>query len=58
MEQLIFWVSGIDELNPVKIKNIRIQPNGAAGFSVGNFVASSGLNISYIDIENVNVIGT
>ncbi len=50
--------SGLNDAIPVKIKDIRIQPSGAAGISVGTFVSGTNTEISYVELENVKVIGT
>lgn len=44
--------SGDSEVNPVLIKDIRVLPDGIYGFEVGN-----GDSISYVEFDNVHVIG-
>lgn len=43
---------------PILFQNIRIQPDGMAGFSVGRFTETSGTNVSHVSIDNVKVKGT
>ncbi len=44
--------------DPVLIKDIRIQPVGMAGISVGKFTQSTGVNVSHVSLDNVHVYGT
>ncbi|MCO5256894.1 MAG: right-handed parallel beta-helix repeat-containing protein [Lentimicrobium sp.] len=44
--------------DPILVKDIRIEPIGAAGISVGTFTPGTGTNVSWIKLENVKVIGT
>lgn len=44
--------------SPVLLKDLRILPNGKAGISVGKFTQSTGTNVEYISLDNVQVIGT
>jgi hypothetical protein len=50
--------SGLSAIDPILIKNIRIQPTGAAGISVGVFTQATNTNVSFVKLENVKVIGT
>jgi hypothetical protein len=50
--------SGLDASNPVLIKDLRIQPSGVAGISVGLFYQSTTTNVSFVKLQNVYVIGT
>ena len=50
--------SGLSETNPISIKNLRIEPIGMAGLSVGRFYQDTQTTISYIELDNVTVIGT
>lgn len=45
--------------NPILFKDLRVQNTGMAGFSVGTFSGGeTGTNLSYINFDNVYVIGT
>jgi hypothetical protein len=50
--------SGVSSANPILIKDIRVQPVGMAGISVGRFTEETGTSVSYIKLDNVKVIGT
>jgi len=43
---------------PIQISNFCIRPIGAAGISVGLFTQATGKSVSYINFDNVKVIGT
>ena len=43
---------------PVLLKNLRIEPVGMAGISVGRFTEKTGTTVSYIDLDHVEVVGT
>ncbi|PLW95918.1 MAG: hypothetical protein C0593_12890, partial [Marinilabiliales bacterium] len=50
--------SGTDATDPITIKDIRLEPQGMAGISVGRFCEATGQNIAFIDIDNVYIEGT
>jgi hypothetical protein len=51
--------SGLSASQPILLENLRIQPTGRAGISVGQFPnGTTGTNVSYIELNNVKVVGT
>lgn len=50
--------SGVSESEPILLQDIRIEPDGMAGISVGRFTEETGQSVSYIKLDNVKVIGT
>jgi len=50
--------SGNSEADPLLFQNLRIEPVGMAGFSVGSFMAATGTTVSYVKLDNVKVVGT
>jgi hypothetical protein len=44
--------------SPILLQDLRIEPVGQAGISVGKFTEATGENVSYLTLENVAVIGT
>jgi hypothetical protein len=50
--------SGLSVANPILIQDIRILPVGVAGISVGRFTEATGINVSYLKFQNVQVWGT
>jgi hypothetical protein len=50
--------SGVSATDPILIKDIRLQPVGVAGISVGTFLGTTNTNVSYIKIDNVKIVGT
>ena len=44
--------------SPIVFKDLRVQNTGMAGFSVGTFTGATGTNLSYINFDNVYVVGT
>ena len=50
--------SGLSASQPILLKDLRIQPTGMAGISVGQFTAATGTNVSYVELDNVHVVGT
>lgn len=50
--------SGASAAQPVLLKDLRIQPVGKAGISVGQFTQATGTAVSYVELDNVHVIGT
>jgi len=49
--------SGNSETSPILFRDIRVAPDGMAGFSVGRFTEATGVDISYIKLDNVIVVG-
>ncbi len=49
--------SGNSPASPIMIKDLRVAPDGMAGISVGRFTEGTGLDISYITLDNVIVVG-
>lgn len=43
---------------PILLQNLRIQPVGLAGISVGLHNQSTGTTVSYLNIDHVQVVGT
>ncbi|MCB0202267.1 MAG: hypothetical protein KDI03_19535, partial [Anaerolineae bacterium] len=50
--------SGLSSSQPVLIKDLRVEPVGKAGISVGLFTLATGVNVSFVELDNVSVIGT
>ncbi len=50
--------SGNSASEPVLLQNIRLEPVGIAGISVGRFTESTGQDISYVELNNVHVYGS
>ena len=50
--------SGLSASQPILLKNLRIQPTGAAGISVGQFGETTATSVSYVELNNVKVVGT
>lgn len=44
--------------SPIVFKDLRVQNTGMAGFSVGTMGGTTGTNLSYINFDNVYVVGT
>ena len=44
--------------SPLLLKDMRIQPVGQAGVSVGRFTEATGQSVSYLSLDNIYVIGT
>lgn len=44
--------------DPLLLQNLRIEPDGMAGISVGRFTEATGLNVSHLALSNVYVVGT
>lgn len=42
---------------PLLLKDLRIEPDGLAGISVGRFTEATGTSVSYLEFNNVHVIG-
>ena len=39
-------------------KDLRIQPVGLAGISVGRFTEATGVSVNYLELDDVHVVGT
>lgn len=50
--------SGLSASQPVLVKDLRVEPIGKAGISVGLFGQSTGTSVSFVELDNVSVIGT
>jgi len=50
--------SGIDSTDPLLLQDIRIEPVGQSGISVGRFTESTGQNVSYLTLDNIYVMGS
>ena len=44
--------------DPILLKDLRIEPQGMAGISVGLFTLATGQTVEYVSLDNVDVIGT
>ncbi|HUW20328.1 MAG TPA: right-handed parallel beta-helix repeat-containing protein [Sedimentisphaerales bacterium] len=49
--------SGLSNTQPLLLKDIRVEPHDMAGFSIGRFCEATGTSVSYIKLDNVQVIG-
>jgi len=49
--------SGLSDTQPLLLKDLRVEPDGMAGFSVGRFTEATGTSVSYIKLDNVQVVG-
>jgi hypothetical protein len=50
--------SGLSASQPILLKDLRIQPTGMAGISVGLFGQATGVSVSFVELDNVHVVGT
>jgi hypothetical protein len=50
--------SGVSAADPVLLKNLRVAPVGMAGVSVGRFTQATGVNVAYVELNDVHVVGT
>ncbi len=50
--------SGLSAVDPIVVRDLRVEPVGIAGFSVGRFVEATGTLVSYLELDNVQVVGT
>ncbi len=50
--------SGLSASQPILLQALRIQPTGQAGISVGLFTQATGTNVSYVELNDVKVVGT
>jgi hypothetical protein len=44
--------------SPILIKDLRIEPVGIAGISVGLFTQATGVTVDYVTLDNVHVVGS
>jgi hypothetical protein len=49
--------SGNSEIDPILIQDLRLDPDGMAGISVGRFTEATGHDISYVKLDNIVVVG-
>jgi hypothetical protein len=49
--------SGNSQADPILIQDIRVAADGMAGISVGRFTEATGQSISYVELDNVIVVG-
>ena len=50
--------SGASDADPLLLKNLRIEPQGTVGINLGNGNAAVAETISYLRLEDVQVVGT
>lgn len=50
--------SGLSADLPILLQDLRVQPVGQAGISVGRFTEATGTTVRYLTLDNVFVIGT
>ncbi len=50
--------SGLSTSEPILLQDLRIEPVGQAGISVGRFCEDTDTSVSYLTLDNVFVIGT
>ena len=50
--------SGVSTSEPLLLQDLRIEPVGMAGISVGRFTEGTGTNVEFVELNNVKVIGT
>lgn len=50
--------SGLSAAEPIVLQNMRVQPNGQAGVSIGRFTEATGVTVDYLTLNNLWVIGT
>jgi hypothetical protein len=50
--------SGASASQPIQLRSLRIQPTGKAGISVGQMSGATGTNVSFVELYDVQVIGT
>ncbi|MCX6306917.1 MAG: DUF1565 domain-containing protein [Bacteroidetes bacterium] len=50
--------SGISDVDPLLIKDLRISVNQTAGISIGIFMGAANRNVSYLKLDNVCIIGS
>ncbi|MFZ5432218.1 MAG: right-handed parallel beta-helix repeat-containing protein [Calditrichota bacterium] len=50
--------SGVSSADPILLQDLRLEPVGMAGISVGRFTEATGQTVDYVKLDNVHVIGT
>lgn len=50
--------SGVSAAQPLLLQDLRIEPIGMAGISVGRFTEGTGTNVAFVEMNNVQVVGT
>ncbi|MEN8127970.1 MAG: right-handed parallel beta-helix repeat-containing protein [Planctomycetota bacterium] len=50
--------SGVSAGEPLLLQDLRLEPVGMAGISVGRFTEGTGTNVDFVELNNVQVIGT
>ncbi len=55
----VFQITGSGAAGtPLLLQDLRVEPVGQAGISVGRFTEATGQSVAYLTLDNVNVIGT
>lgn len=55
----VFQISGSGtSTSPLLLQDMRVQPVGQAGISVGRFTEATGQNVSYLTLDNIYVYGS
>lgn len=50
--------SGDSLADPIAIRDLRLEPVGMAGISVGRFTEATATTVDYVELTNVHVVGT
>lgn len=50
--------SGLSESNPILLQDLRVEPRGQAGISIGRFTESTGQTVRYLTLDNIQVNGS
>ncbi|MBS3777981.1 MAG: right-handed parallel beta-helix repeat-containing protein, partial [Candidatus Thermoplasmatota archaeon] len=50
--------SGLSETDSLLFQDLRVEPIGLAGFSIGRFCEATATSVEYVTLDNVYVIGT
>jgi len=50
--------SGASTAAPILLQDLRLEPVGMAGISVGRFTEATGQTVAYVTLDNVHVVGT
>jgi len=50
--------SGATPAQPILIQDVRLEPDHIAGISIGRFTEATGIDVFYLKLDNVKVIGT
>ncbi len=50
--------SGASAAQPLLLQDLRIEPVGMAGISVGRFTEGTGTDVAFVEMNNIKVIGT